>query len=107
MSLAPYFFRPRTHTTSSYIRFSASDSESDSEEEREQVRKEERKLERKRRRLAVRGDTPDEPLPPPATPRELSEALRRVKPTLIQGLLSLYLEVVDSQPRDRVKANLE
>lgn len=38
----------------------------------------------KKQRLIVRGETPDEPLPPPATPGELSEALRRIKPSLVQ-----------------------
>ncbi|KAF8597561.1 hypothetical protein BDV93DRAFT_562168 [Ceratobasidium sp. AG-I] len=84
LTTSPYFLRPREATPSPLTRLATSRLESDSEEEKEQARKEEKKRERKRRRLTVRGDTPDEPLPPPATPRELSEALRRIKPTLIQ-----------------------
>ncbi|KAH7316394.1 hypothetical protein B0J17DRAFT_686935 [Rhizoctonia solani] len=42
------------------------------------------KLQRKRRRPIVRGVTPDEPMSPPSSPEQLSQAFRTIKPTLIQ-----------------------
>ncbi|CAE6442956.1 unnamed protein product [Rhizoctonia solani] len=69
---SPYFASARTLSR----RYNM---DSDGEAEIERV-----ETQRKRRRLNVRGVTPDGPGPPPSSPDELSQALRLIKPSLIQ-----------------------